>query len=131
MVVCTFVGARCGPRPRFMTGAPSISSDQGGLSLSLALALKFFGFCNVVARFILFRLAQGDDVGALATLGVDQHDDLVVQTSEGNEALFVVAFANVFASYGEVVPNSLSANEIEAMNLDIPAALPFVPRGHR
>ena len=130
MVVCTFVGARCGPRPRFITGGPSISSDQGGLSLSLTLALKFFGFCNVVARFILFRLAQGDDVGTLATLGVDQDDDLLVQPPECHETLFVVAIANVFARYGEVVPNRLAANEIKAMNLDVSETLPFVPRGH-
>ena len=103
-----------------MIGGPSISSDHGGLSLSLALALKLLGFCNVVARFILFCLAQGDDVGTLAALGVDQHDDLVVQPPEGYKALFVVALANVFARYGEVVPDRLATNEIEAMNLDVP-----------
>lgn len=69
-------------------------------------------------------------MGTFATLGVDQHDDLLVQPPECHETLFVVAFANVFARYGEVVPNRLAANEIKAMNLDVPATLPFVPGGN-
>ncbi len=131
MVVETFVGLRCGPRPRFTTGVPSISSAQGGLSESLTLALKFFGFCNVVARFILFSPAQRDHVWSLAAFSVDKHYHLAVESTEGNQPLLVVTLAYILACDREIVPNGFAADEVQTMNPEVGLALLLIPRNHR
>lgn len=130
MVVCTFVGVRWGPRPFFKTGGPNISSDQGGLSESLDFALKLLGFCNVVARFISFCPSQGNNVGPSGTFRVNQHDNLAVEASKRDQPLLRIAFTNVFASNCEVVPDDLTACEIQPVNSNVPEALPFVPGNH-
>jgi hypothetical protein len=96
----------------------------------LTFVLALFGFCNVVACFILFSLAQGDDVGPTATFGVDHHDDHAPDAPEGHQALLIVAFANVFACDREAVPNLFTAYEIESTYPDVPEALPFVSCNH-
>ena len=131
MVVDTLVGVFWGPRPRLTTVGPSISSDHGGFAESLTFVLKLLGFCNVVTRFILFGLAQRDDVRPAATFGVNQNYDLAVETPEGNQTLLVVTLANILTGNREVVPNGLAADEVQAMSFDIGVALSLVPRNHR
>ena len=84
-MVDTLVGDRCGPRPRFITGGPSISSDHGGLSGSLTLALKFPGFRIVILRLIFFGLAQRYDVWTCASFGVNQHHDVTAELAKGDQ----------------------------------------------
>lgn len=57
IVVKTFFGAFCGPRPRRTNGGPNISSDQAGLSGSMAFVEVVLGDFKVIARFIFFCLA--------------------------------------------------------------------------
>lgn len=57
MVVSTLVDAFWGPRPRRMTGGPSISSDHGGLSRSTTFEEVLFGGFKVIARFIFLSFA--------------------------------------------------------------------------
>ena len=47
-----------------------------------------------------------------------QHDHITFQNAEGDEALFAVAMANIFARNREVVPDRLAFREIEAVILD-------------
>ena len=59
--VSTFVGAACGPRPRFRTGAPNMFSVHAGLSGSSTLAEVFFGNLAVLVCFMFFCLSLGSD----------------------------------------------------------------------
>ena len=63
----TLVGVACGPRPRLITGAPSMSSVHAGLSGSFTLAEVFFGNLTVVARCMFLALtkpwADGEECG--------------------------------------------------------------------
>lgn len=65
-----------------------------------------------------------------AAFGMHHHDRITVQDTEGDQALFAVSVANIFARDREVVPNGLATGEIEAVILDISPALRFVPSGH-
>jgi len=60
-------------------------------------------------------------------LGVHQHDNLAAPAPERDEALFVVALAGVLARYREVVPDGLTTDEIQLMDLEIGQALSFGP----
>ena len=52
------VGVACSPRPRLITGAPSMSSVHAGFSGSFTLAEVFFGNLAVVARFMYLALTK-------------------------------------------------------------------------
>ena len=115
----TFVGATCGPRPCLCTDRPSISSDQGGLSASLTFALKCFGFCNVVARFICFSLSQRNDVWASASFGIHQDNNLTAETPKHNKPLFRIGLPDVFARNRKIVPDRLAADEVKPVSLNV------------
>ena len=121
----TLVGDFCGPRARRRIGGPSISSDQAGLSGSLALAELVLGDFKVIARFIFLGL-----MCISPSLGVDEHNDLTGQETKGNPSTLTVILAQIFACYGEVVPDRFGADEIQAVRLDVALALRLVPGRH-
>ena len=61
---------------------------------------------------------------------VDQDNYLTVQEPERHHSLFAVVFPRVFARDREVVPDRLGALEVQAVPLNVPAALGLVPGGH-
>ena len=66
-----------------------------------------------------------------AALGMHHHDGVTFQYTEGDQALFAVTVANVFARDREVVPNGLATGEVEAVSFNISPALCFVPSSHK
>ena len=65
-----------------------------------------------------------------AALGMHHHDGITFQYTEGDQALFAVSVANIFARDREVVLNGLATGEIKAVILDVSPALRFVPSSH-
>ena len=53
------------------------------------------------------------------SLGVDKHDNLTSQETEGNPSAFTVILTQVFACYGEVVPDRFGADKVQPVGLDI------------
>ncbi len=124
------MGVACGPRPRFSTGAPSMSSVHAGLSGSLTLTEVFFGNLAVVASFMFFCLSQRYHVRPFRTLGVNHHNHICLKKTEANQALFAIVLPLVLAGHREVVPYCIASNEVKPVMLDVELALGFVPCVH-
>ena len=65
-----------------------------------------------------------------AAFGMHHNDRITIQNAEGDQALFAISVANIFARDREVVPNDLATDEVEAVVLDVSPALRFVPSRH-
>ena len=66
-----------------------------------------------------------------AAFGIDQHNHIALQQTEGNQALLVVSAARVFARDREVVPDRLTPDKIETVIFDVLPALRLIPGGHK
>lgn len=65
-----------------------------------------------------------------AAFGMHHHDRITFQHTEGDQALFAISLANIFARDREVVPNGLAIGEIQAVVLNVSSTLCFVPSCH-
>jgi len=63
-------------------------------------------------------------------LGVHQNDNPAPPAPERDKPLFLVALAGVLARYREVVPDGLTTDEIEPMDLEVGQALSPGPCDH-
>ncbi|MGA2263583.1 MAG: hypothetical protein ABSH28_19375 [Acidobacteriota bacterium] len=61
---------------------------------------------------------------------VDEDDDLAIQNAERHHPFLAVVCPDVLTRDGEVVPNSVSPLEVQAVKLDVASPLEFVPGEH-
>lgn len=59
----------------------------------------------------------------IVPVDVNQYDYLAIQDSERHQTCFAIVFPRILARNGEVVPNGVGSLEIQAVPLNIPAAL--------
>ena len=85
-------------------------------SHSAGLAGNFF---RVAPDFMLFCLANTDDVRFIASLRVGHLHDDAVQPAEQVDPLLAVRFADIFPSDDRAIEDCLATNEVQAVDLEV------------
>src|SRR5664279_3291798 len=60
-----------------------------------------------------------------------QHDDNTVELTERDESFFRISLAGVLAGDRKAIPDCINAFEVQAVDLEVPTSLRFVPGWHR
>lgn len=149
-VTATLVGCFCGPRwpgrrtlpfaQKAFTDAASLGSygHSGSFTLSGAAAmaaalcslLKVEGF-EVGARFMFVTVTTGNQSSAVIALRPYQEDNALVKPAEALQALLAVMFAFIFHRDHRGIENTSNLSQINAVILQVPLPLEFVPGNHR
>lgn len=148
-VTATLVACFCGPRwpgrrtlpfaQNAFTAAASLESygHSGSFTLSGAAAmaaaicslLKAEGF-EVGARFMFVTITTGNHSGAFIARRPNQEHDAIAKPAQTLQALFAVMLALTFHRDHRGTEDTSDLSQINAVILEIPFALAFVPDNH-